>query len=392
MKSTVMKRKIYIAATALAALSPSVSHAAENSIAQASGISDVALLTLMLSFIVLLLLIINALANSIKGISHSSAGKSKSNKDQTAKSIVALVLLSAGSLTAQAAETGSSSSGFEMSDGLFWLLSSLIIVLAFVIYVLFRALQTLIQLEKGTSTATETKEEGVMEGLLVDRVPVEEEESIMLDHEYDGIRELDNNLPPWWVYMFYATIIFAVVYMVRFHITGDGKSSIEEYEEQMAEAAAQKEERQAEGGEQITEENVTYLADEASIEKGAAIYQGNCATCHGQLGEGGAGPNLTDEYWIHGGSIKDIFSTVKYGVPEKGMIAWQTQFSPEQMQQVSSYIMTLVGTNPPNQKDAQGELYVPEEENTEEEATEESSEEKTEEEVTEEESTENTEA
>ncbi|MEX2379622.1 MAG: cytochrome c, partial [Vicingaceae bacterium] len=110
--------------------------------------------------------------------------------------------------------------------------------------------------------------------------------------------------------------------------------------------------------------------------KGAAIYQGNCATCHGQLGEGGAGPNLTDDYWIHGGSIKDIFSTVKYGVPEKGMISWQTQFSPEQMQQVSSYIMTLVGTNPPNQKDAEGELYVPEEES----ALEESSEKNTKEE------------
>ncbi|MAC93905.1 MAG: cytochrome oxidase subunit III [Flavobacteriales bacterium] len=253
-----------------------------------------------------------------------------------------------------------------MSDGLFWLLSSLIVVLAFVIYVLFRALQTLIQLEKGESTVKET--EGVVEGILTDRVPLEEEEAIMLDHEYDGIRELDNNLPPWWVYMFYATIIFSVVYLVRFHITGDGKLSIEEYEEQMAEAAAQKEEQMAAGGEQITEDNVTYLADAPSIEKGAAIYKGNCATCHGQLGEGGAGPNLTDEYWIHGGSVKDIFSTIKYGVPAKGMIAWESQFSPEQMQQVASYIMTLVGTNPPNPKDPQGELYVPEE-NTEENST-----------------------
>lgn len=376
MKSTVMKRKTYIAATTLAALSPNLSQAAEKSIAQASGISDLSLLIIMLSFIVLLLLIINALAKSIKGISHST-GTSKPNKDQAIKSIAVLTLLSTASLSAQAAEAGVPSSSFVMSNGLFWLLSSLIIILSIVIYVLFRALQTLIQLEKGEST--ETEKEGAMEGFLVDRVPVEEEESIMLDHEYDGIRELDNNLPPWWVYMFYATIIFAAVYMVRFHITGDGKSSIEEYEEQMAEAATQKEERQADGGEQITEENVTYLADEASIEKGAAIYKGNCATCHGQLGEGGAGPNLTDDYWIHGGSIKDIFSTVKYGVPEKGMISWQTQFNPEQMQQVSSYIMTLVGTNPPNQKDPQGELYVPKEDNAKQEAAEDSTEKTTEE-------------
>jgi cytochrome c oxidase cbb3-type subunit 3 len=182
-----------------------------------------------------------------------------------------------------------------------------------------------------------------------------------------------------------------VVYLVRFHITGDGQSSIEEYEAQMAEAAAQKEERKAEGGEQITEDNVTYLASAASIEKGAAIYKGNCATCHGQLGEGGAGPNFTDEYWIHGGGIGDIFSTIKYGVPEKGMISWQSQFNPEQIQQVSSYIMTLVGTNPPNQKDRQGELYVPEEDNTDEEAIEEDSENESKE-MQEEESTENTEA
>lgn len=363
-----MKRKIYIAATALMFIVPAISQAAEkaeNSIAQASGISDITLLTLMLSFIVLLLLIINALANSIKGISHS-AGKQKENKGQTVKNIALLGLLSSAGFSAQAAETASASSSFVMSDGLFWLLSSLIIVLAFVIYVLFRALQTLIQLEKGESTVRET--EGVVEGVLTDRVPLEEEEAIMLEHEYDGIRELDNNLPPWWVYMFYATIIFSVVYLVRFHITGDGKLSIEEYEEQMAEAAAQKEEQMAAGGEQITEDNVTYLADAPSIEKGAAIYKGNCATCHGQLGEGGAGPNLTDEYWIHGGSVKDIFSTIKYGVPAKGMIAWESQFSPEQMQQVASYIMTLVGTNPPNPKDPQGELYVPEE-NTEESST-----------------------
>jgi len=363
-----MKRKIYIAATALMFLIPAISQAAEkaeNSIAQASGISDTALLTLMLSFIVLLLLIINALSNSIKGISYST-GKQKESKGQTAKNIAVLALLSTAGFSAQAAETASTNPGFIMSDGLFWLLSSLIVVLAFVIYVLFRALQTLIQLEKGESTVKET--EGVVEGILTDRVSLEEEEAIMLDHEYDGIRELDNNLPPWWVYMFYATIIFSVVYLVRFHITGDGKLSIEEYEEQMAEAAAQKEEQMAAGGEQITEDNVTYLADAPSIEKGAAIYKGNCATCHGQLGEGGAGPNLTDEYWIHGGSVKDIFSTIKYGVPAKGMIAWESQFSPEQMQQVASYIMTLVGTNPPNPKDPQGELYVPEE-NTEESST-----------------------
>jgi cytochrome c oxidase cbb3-type subunit 3 len=129
---------------------------------------------------------------------------------------------------------------------------------------------------------------------------------------------------------------------------------------EMEAAVAEKAEMMANAAESITEDNVVFLVDAPTIEKGAAIYKGNCATCHGQLGEGGAGPNRTDEYWIHGGSIKNIFTTIKYGVPEKGMIAWQSQFSPKQMQQVASYIKTLVGTEPPNGKAPQGELYVEE--------------------------------
>ena len=125
----------------------------------------------------------------------------------------------------------------------------------------------------------------------------------------------------------------------------------------------------ANAAESITEDNVVYLIDATAIEKGAAIFKGNCATCHGQLGEGGAGPNLTDEYWIHGGGIKNVFKTIKYGVPAKGMIAWQSQFSPSQMQKVSSYVLSLQGSNPPNAKSPQGPKYVAEEEVTEVEET-----------------------
>ncbi len=181
-----------------------------------------------------------------------------------------------------------------------------------------------------------------------------------MDHEYDGIRELDNNLPPWWKYMFYATIIFAVIYLIRFHITGDGPSSHEEYMAQVEEAIALKAELMADATENITEENVLYVVDAPSLEKGAAIFKGNCATCHGQLGEGGAGPNLTDQYWLHGGSIKNVFSTIKYGVPAKGMIAWESQFTPKQMQSVASYILSLQGSNPPNGKAPEGQIYVEE--------------------------------
>tara|TARA_R110002096_G_scaffold429054_1_gene641517 strand:+ start:891 stop:2018 length:1128 start_codon:yes stop_codon:yes gene_type:complete len=374
--------KSYITAAFIALMLP-LSGFSNNSIAQASGFSDTMLLTLMLGFIALLLVIIKALAKSIEGISKGSA-ESKSNGN--GGKITALAILSIlGSTNLQAAENATSTSSFVMSDSLFWLLLSLIVFLAIIVGVLFKSLLTLIKLEHGVEEEEEVEEESIFRSIgLTDNVPLEEEATVMMDHEYDGIRELDNNLPPWWKYMFYATIIFAVVYLIRFHITGHGKLSHEEYYAQMEEAQLQKAEFMANAEDLITEDNVTYLVDETAISKGAAIYKGNCATCHGQLGEGGAGPNLTDEYWIHGGNIKSVFKTIKYGVPAKGMIAWQTQFNPSQMQEVASYVLSLQGTNPPNGKAPEGELFVEEEKPTEEvEETTEEAEEKTEEESTE---------
>ena|SRR5690554_849208 len=360
------KTKPYLIALLLPTIVPFAANAAEHSIAELSGLSDLTLLTLMLSLIVLLLFVIYALSNSVQAISKSSNYKKKiENNTSTGtklKSWSALLILSTASFSSYASGGNATAPSFVMSDALFWILFSFMLILAYIIFVLYKAFKTLIKLERGESLTTE-KSESIFDGILVDRVAVEDEQDIMLDHEYDGIRELDNNLPPWWIYLFYGTIIFAVVYMVRFHITGDGKTGIEEYEIEMAEAAAKREEMIANNEDMITEDNVTYLTSSASIEAGSAIYKGNCATCHGQLGEGGAGPNLTDKYWINGGSIRDIFSVIKYGVPEKGMIAWESQFSPEQIQEVASYIMTLEGTNPPNQRPPQGELYEPKEEN-----------------------------
>jgi cytochrome c oxidase cbb3-type subunit III len=195
---------------------------------------------------------------------------------------------------------------------------------------------------------------------LTQAVPVENEKPIELDHEYDGIRELDNRLPPWWVGMFYACIIWSVIYMFYYHISGNGKLQIEEYNEEMAIAELQKEEYLKKAADKVNESSVTTLTADADLAKGKQIYTAYCVACHGGAGEGGVGPNLTDKYWIHGGGIKNIFKTVKYGVPEKGMIAWQTQLKPGEMQQVSSYIMTLQGTNPPNGKEPQGTEYLEE--------------------------------
>ncbi|MBL0070977.1 MAG: c-type cytochrome [Bacteroidetes bacterium] len=191
-----------------------------------------------------------------------------------------------------------------------------------------------------------------------DSVPVEKEADVLLDHNYDGIKELDNNLPPWWKYGFYLTIIFAVIYMVDYHVVGAGNVQLDEYNAQLAEAELQKAERLKLVANNVDESTVTYLTEETAIANGNKIYVDKCLVCHGKAGEGIVGPNLTDEYWIHGGAAGDIFKTIKYGVPSKGMLAWQGQLTPVQIQEVTSFIHTLKGTKPANAKAPQGDLYT----------------------------------
>jgi cytochrome c oxidase cbb3-type subunit 3 len=197
-------------------------------------------------------------------------------------------------------------------------------------------------------------------GNMTDAVPVEKEETVLLDHDYDGIRELDNHLPPWWKYLFYLTIVFAVVYLFVYHVIDVMPLQEEEYEIQMAKAEEAAQMRTVAEEVEFDESTVEFLDDPVALANGEQVYLNNCAQCHKENGAGGIGPNLTDQYWIHGGSMPDIYKTIKYGVPEKGMISWEPLLSPNQMRNVASYIQTLVGTNPPNPKAPQGELYTPE--------------------------------
>lgn len=196
-------------------------------------------------------------------------------------------------------------------------------------------------------------------------VPVEKEKDVMLDHDYDGIKELDNVLPPWWVATFYVCIVFAFLYVGYWHFSDYGYSTAEEYDMEIAEAEKSVKAYLASRSDMVDETNVEVLVDDNQIMIGAAIFNNKCISCHGANGEGNSiGPNLTDKYWIHGPDIKTIFKTIKYGVPEKGMISWKSQLRPSDMQKVASYILSLQGTNPPNPKEPQGELYeTTEEEN-----------------------------
>jgi cytochrome c oxidase cbb3-type subunit 3 len=144
--------------------------------------------------------------------------------------------------------------------------------------------------------------------------------------------------------------------MFHFHVWNTGLTPEQEYTSEMAVAAKQVEEYRKKAGEMVDEKTVT-LADAKGIEEGQKIYQTACIACHGGKGEGGVGPNLTDTYWLHGGSINDVFKTVKYGVPDKGMQAWEKSFSPSQIKNITSYIKSIAGTNPPNGKAPQGEPF-----------------------------------
>jgi cytochrome c oxidase cbb3-type subunit 3 len=187
-------------------------------------------------------------------------------------------------------------------------------------------------------------------------VPVEDEAKILIEGEHDGIQELDNNLPTWWTYFFAGCVIFGVAYLVYYHTFGIGALQTAEYEKEVAIAEALKAELLATKYAKVNENTVERLTDATALSSGKEIFASKCVSCHGQEGNGGVGPNLTDPEWLHGCDIKDIFKTVTYGVPQKGMISWSSQLNPIQIQEVASYIITLKGTNPANPKEPQGEV------------------------------------
>lgn len=189
--------------------------------------------------------------------------------------------------------------------------------------------------------------------------PIEAEGEIILDHNYDGIRELDNKLPPWWVYMFYATIIFGVIYLARFHVFNDYDQDLE-YEQEIAAAQLEIEEYKRTAKDLVDVNTVELLTDASDINAGKTIFESNCVACHMADGGGGIGPNLTDQNWILGGGIKNVFNTISEGGRDgKGMVAWKQILKPAEMAQVSSYILTEInGTTPANPKAPEGDIWV----------------------------------
>ncbi|SFB84162.1 cytochrome c oxidase cbb3-type subunit 3 [Parapedobacter composti] len=185
--------------------------------------------------------------------------------------------------------------------------------------------------------------------------PIAEEKDLVIDHAYDGITELDNPVPAWFNGLFYASVVFAAVYLCIYHVFGWGPNQQEEYAREMAKAEKARQEWLAQAANNVDENSVGVDLRPEIIAAGQAVFSQNCSACHGVAGEGGIGPNLTDRYWLHGGEISDIFKVVKYGVLDKGMVPWEQSLTPAQIAEVSNYIVSLRDTHPPNAKAPQGE-------------------------------------
>jgi cytochrome c oxidase cbb3-type subunit 3 len=290
-------------------------------------------------------------------------------KNKSLKYLIALLVFFLPAITTWAQEAGDAKADPYFYDRLFsnGLFIAAAIVIVGAVFALFSLLNVMIKVQQlkiyekeGLDSYLEAAKKPTESWWSrqykkwTDAVPIEKEKDVLLDHNYDGIRELDNSLPPWWVAMFYLSIGFAVVYFSYYHILDYGPSSAEEYEMEQEKAQEQVQAYLATQANLVDETNAELLTDEQSLAMGKSIYDVNCVSCHGAQGEGGIGPNFADKYWIHGGDVKDLFRTIKYGVPEKGMISWKSQLRASDMHRVASYILSMQGTNPPNQKEPQG--------------------------------------
>lgn len=317
----------------------------------------------LIILLIIQLFVVRAISLAIKSVSDSDIFNKKNNLNG--------ILVITGLLFAQQGFSQNSNASeplVSFTDTDIYVLIVLNVLLSGVVLWMYSQFQQVLKIA-GIIKQEENKSSiWNIEQWLTKAVPVEKEAAIQFEHEYDGIRELDNVLPPWWVWMFYATIAFSIVYLIHYHISpikalekigfvGPGVGQEELYKMEVEQAEKEKQAYLAKAANNINENNVEALTDANEIAQGKEIFMSNCATCHGKEAQGGAGPNLTDDYWLHGGGVKNIFKTIKYGVPEKGMIAWEAQLSPKQIQQVASYILTLRGTNPAGAKEPQGELW-----------------------------------
>ncbi|UKN01489.1 c-type cytochrome [Paracrocinitomix mangrovi] len=318
------------------------------------GMSSNQLFVLMMTVTILLVAITVGMALNL-----SKVVKFKMNKDlNKGIKVIALILalgVSGNTFAAEAYEPMSMEIPF--SDEAFWGLVVFDICLVFMILYLSRMMNLFMS---EYAPAKKFKLWARFQKQLTDAKPIEEEGSILLDHDYDGIKELDNNLPPWWKYGFYITIAWAFVYFIYYNVPGGGPTQEQELEANIEKGLIEVAEYKAAHPELVTEESAVFLDDAATINEGRNIFVQNCQTCHMDGGRGGAGPNLTDDYWIYGPSMQEMFHTI-YNGANNGMRAWKNDLNGLQIQAVASYINQLDPILPPEGQEPKGDYFPPEE-------------------------------
>ncbi len=307
------------------------------------------LLYWLMSAIVLLLIAIIVVAGSIKSFLQTDYFKSRmagqlQQKNKDANKIAMIVFLIGASmipakLMAQTEGAADENLFIKVTTGELYMVGAIVLVLFGVLIYQVRLFNSLYRMTLKEEELAKTEGSVIsakkINKILTDAVDIEDESSILMDHEYDGIQELDNNLPPWWVWLMWGTIIFSVIYLLNYHVFKTAPLQIEEYTAEVELAESLKDPNA------VTEKTAVLLTSESDLNAGKTVFGKFCVACHLDNGRGEIGPNLTDEYWIHGNDIKDLFKIVKYGSPNGKMTAHQSMLTPLQIQQVTSYVLSL---------------------------------------------------
>ena len=362
-----IKKNILRVALLFMGMMLSVDIYAEDTATKTVTSSNNQLSTLMIVIALLLAFVIWGMGQVLVTMGKQALDKSKHQSRSLPLIILAFFSLLSATATAEdaAAEKINVMPNYGgMDSTAFWILATVIfteiVVIVFMMFSIRRIqVELLPKTEKEKIRTLKNLWARLDKKLFTKAVAVEKETDILLDHDYDGIKELDNALPPWWKYGFIVTVVIGFVYLLNFHVLGYGKNPTEEYQEEIVKAQEAKELYEAKNADKIDESNLK-MPEIAGINAGKEIFTTVCWACHGKQGEGGAGPNLTDNYWLHKGSLSDIYQSIKHGYPDKGMQGWEKNYSPKEINELAGFIKTLVGTNPPNSKVPQGDIYTEE--------------------------------